>query len=130
MCVSLGWLFGCVAVSEILWCCCFVCVAGVWLLRAGVCCFWLLVCVLLFFCLCWFWCVVVGPLFCVVLVVFGCGVVWVLLLVFVFNVFELRRVLLVGYCATLVVGVAGAFLLMVSCGFSRRFLFFGVVGSG
>ena len=73
------------------------------------------------------------PLFCVVVVDFGCGVVRVLLLVLVFNVFGLRRVLLVGCCATLVAGGAGAFLQMVSCGFSRRFLvvlFFGGAGSG
>lgn len=45
------------------------------------------------------WC----PLFCWVVVDFGCGDVRVLVLVLVFNVCGLRVVLCVGCCATLVV---------------------------
>lgn len=120
-----------------LWCFCWV-VAGVWLFVRVVgslitrwC--WVLVVELV---LCfvvvvgwwWFWCVGLFPLFCVVLVDFGCGLVRVLLLGLLGYVFLARWVFWLVCCATLGVGVSGAFLVMVSCGFSRRFLvvlFFG-----
>ena len=69
----------CVAPGCVVWwvCCCLVC--GWWLV--GVC----LVCVVLVFCLCWFWCVLVGPLFfwLVVVVVLLCPLFcsWLLLCV-------------------------------------------------
>ena len=81
-------------------------------------------CVLLWF--------VRGFVVCVVLVHFGCGVVWVLVLVFCFNSFVRCLFCCAGCCSTPSFVVLWFILVTVVPGFTRRFFFFwffGVVGS-
>ena len=66
----------------LVWCPGFV-VCWVLLLVCGVCCCSCVVWLLLFFCLCWFWCVLVGPLFCGPPGCLCCSS-WLLLLLLVF----------------------------------------------